>query len=217
MANWFKQWFQQNPGFSPSAEAKAALENDYPDELWQKASQIKLIATDVDGVLSPGTIIWTSQLPVESLEDDNQNPTHLELKAFNVKDGYGLRILAKKLGLQTAILTGRASTLVAHRAQELQIDHVRQGCQEKLPLLQTLCDELGLTLEQVAYVGDDLPDLAVLKAVGLSWCPADAVLGVRRACHWVSPLAGGQGVVRELVDLIWQAQSPGHASAPKGL
>lgn len=154
-------------------------------------SKIRLIALDVDGVLTRGDIMYTA--------------SGEELKAFNAKDGLGIG-LAIKAGLQVALITGRESAIVSHRANELGIEHVYQNVKTKLPVLKTLVDTLGLSMAEVAYMGDDLPDMPPLASVGLACCPNDAVDPVRAACHWVSRHCGGSGAVRELIDTLLAAQ-----------
>ena len=164
----------------------------YPLPIWLAAKNIQLLATDVDGVLTPSTIIW----------DANRT----EQKVFNVKDGLGLRRI-RKIGVKTAIITGRQSDIVDLRGAELDFDFIYQAVPDKSVVLDELLAKTGLTIAKVAYMGDDLPDLPVLKRVGLAVCPADAPLKVQRHCHWVAPLAGGEGCMRALVDLIQTAKA----------
>ena len=151
---------------------------------------IKLIGFDVDGVLTGGEIVYSS--------------TGTETKAFNVKDGLGIKLLQEK-GIKTAIITGRTSTIVEHRAQELGIDKLFQGVANKANKLDELCQTYELKPEEIAYMGDDLPDLSILEKVGLAACPADAMQEVKAACTFVSQFPGGKGAARELCDLIRQA------------
>ena len=123
-------------------------------------SNIRLVALDVDGVMTDGRVTYTS---------DGQ-----EIKSFNIKDGVGIKRL-REAGIKTAIITGRSSPMVTRRATELGIDHVIQGREDKLHALKELLREIGGTLADVAYMGDDLPDLAAIAAVGLGACPSDAV------------------------------------------
>jgi 3-deoxy-D-manno-octulosonate 8-phosphate phosphatase (KDO 8-P phosphatase) len=173
------------------------LEWDYPEEIIERARLIKVIATDVDGVLTQGDIIWQAN--------------GIETKQFNVKDGYGLRSI-RKSGIKTAIITARESAIVAHRAQELDFDYVHQAAPNKKACLQAILDELQLGPEAVAYMGDDLPDLGVLQWVGLPTCPADAMYVVRKHCAWISHYNGGAGAMRELTDLIAAAQQQGNGA-----
>lgn len=159
----------------------------FVDVVLERLKPIRLFAMDVDGVLTNGDIIY---------------PLHgEEIKVFNVKDGHGLALLSHK-GLNLAFITGRNSPITQRRADELGVQHVFQGVKTKLPVLQGLVADLGIGLDQVAYMGDDTPDLSILEAVGLSTCPSDAVDAVRDVCHWVSDYPGGRGAVRELADLL---------------
>lgn len=152
---------------------------------------IELLLVDVDGVLTDGSIIL----------DDNG----VESKHFSVRDGSAFS-LWRKAGKRAAILSGRSAPLVDRRAAELGIFPVIQGAADKGPPFRALVAELGLDPRQVCYVGDDLADLPVLLAVGLSACPADAAPEVRRASHVVAQALGGRGVIREIVELILKRQ-----------
>lgn len=153
----------------------------------ERMRQIRLIALDVDGVLTRGDIIYTSGGE--------------EIKVFNAKDGLGIS-LAIRNNLPIALITARESTIVTRRAEELCIPYVRQGAKNKLAALEALLAELSISPEHVAYMGDDLPDIPALKAVGLACCPQDAVDAVKEACTWISTKNGGCGAVRELIDLL---------------
>lgn len=160
-------------------------------ERYERAAAIQLVVLDVDGVLTDGKITYTS---------DGQ-----ELKSFNVKDGLGIS-LGVRAGLQFGIITARQSPIVERRAAELGIQHVRQLTKTKLPALEELVRELGLDFSQVAYVGDDLPDLPPMSRVGLACCPADAIAEVKAIAHFVSQYRGGEGAVREILELILQSK-----------
>ena len=148
---------------------------------------IRLLVMDVDGVMTDGKIIYTS---------DGQ-----EIKSFNIKDGLGIK-RAQASGIETAIITGRTSPMVERRALELGIAHLVQGREDKLAALSDLLDQTNLSLDQVAYIGDDLPDLTAIESVKLGACPADAATEVKSRANWVSTRAGGDGCVRELCDLL---------------
>ena len=148
---------------------------------------ICLLVMDVDGVMTDGKITYTS---------DGQ-----ELKSFNIKDGFGIK-RAQTSGIETVIITGRISPMVERRALELGIAHLIQGSEDKLASLSDLLDRINLSLDQVAYMGDDLPDLTAIESVKLGACPADAASEVRSKADWVSTRAGGDGCVRELCDLL---------------
>ena len=155
------------------------------------AADIRLVIFDVDGVLTDGSIY---------LGSDGE-----ELKAFNIKDGLGMKLLQNS-GVQIAIITGRNSRLVANRMQELGIRHLYQGQKEKLPAYEDLKQELRLEDHQIAYVGDDLIDLPLMLRTGLSVAVADAHALVKEHAHWQTSLPGGRGAAREVCELIMQAQ-----------
>lgn len=155
--------------------------------VFEKASQIKLIALDVDGVLTDGEIAYTSHGD--------------EIKAFNVKDGFGL-ILASRNGFITAIITSRESPMVERRGKELLVHKIYQNAKDKTKAIQELATQHKLSLHEICYMGDDLPDLPVLKMVGLACCPADAVPEVKKECGWIASHRGGKGAVRELTDFL---------------
>ena len=125
-----------------------------------------------------------------------------EFKCFNAKDGQGLAMLSKA-GFNIAIITARTSNIVAKRAEDLGIKYVFQGVKNKDEKLVELLEALNLAYDEAAYMGDDLPDIQVLEKVGLKACPNDAVSEVRNVCNFISKKNGGEGAVRELIDLIY--------------
>jgi 3-deoxy-D-manno-octulosonate 8-phosphate phosphatase (KDO 8-P phosphatase) len=157
----------------------------------EAAGCIKVIAFDVDGVMTNGEIIYTS-------DGD-------EIKVFNVKDGLGL-VLASQSGFITAIITGRASPIVERRCQELKICHIYQNVKDKTKIIEELATIYNIDCSEICYMGDDLPDLPALKMVGLACCPSDAIIEIREACSWISSHQGGQGAVRELIDFLIKAK-----------
>jgi 3-deoxy-D-manno-octulosonate 8-phosphate phosphatase (KDO 8-P phosphatase) len=157
------------------------------NELKLKAEKIKLVAFDVDGVLTSGEIIYT---------DKGE-----EIKIFNVKDGQGMNMLRTE-GYTTAIITARTSPIVDIRAKDLGITHVYQGAKTKINALNELIELYKLDYSEVAYMGDDLPDICILEKVGLACCPADAVDEVKEICNFTAKKNGGCGAVREMTDLI---------------
>ncbi|CBE67372.1 MAG: HAD hydrolase family protein [Candidatus Methylomirabilis oxygeniifera] len=159
--------------------------------LQEIAKVIRLLIMDVDGVLTDGRIFY--------------NAEGVQSQAFFVRDGYGLR-MARQAGLLTAIVTGRISAAVTHRANELGITEIHQGATNKIEVYEMLLQRYGLTDEAVAYVGDDLNDLSVLGRVGLSVAPADADPEVTTRVAYVTTQLGGRGAVREVIDLILKAQ-----------
>jgi len=157
----------------------------------ERARTVRLVLFDVDGVFTDGSLLLL----------DNGT----EGKAFNVRDGLGL-VLLLKAGLEVGIISGRNSHAVAERMTELGVQHVHQGHTCKLPVFNTLLEELSLAPEQAAYMGDDLPDLPLLRRVGLALTVADADPRVAAEAHWCSARAGGAGAVREACELILTAQ-----------
>ena len=155
-----------------------------------RASALRLLALDVDGVLTDGRLYYGN---------DGE-----ELKAFNIKDGVGLKLL-QQAGVAVAIITGRRSQIVERRATELGIAHVVQGREDKRAALEELCASLDLALSQCAYMGDDLPDLGALRAVAIGLAPADAVEAVAEAADWQSRYPGGGGCVREACEQLLHA------------
>jgi len=152
---------------------------------------IQLLLLDVDGVLTDGSIIY----------DDRGG----ELKIFNVKDGLGIRLL-QKAGISVGIVTGRASAALEHRCRDLGIRMIFQGVADKAALLDDIAVESGLHSRNIAFMGDDLPDLPLLKKVGLAIAVSDAHPAVREASHHITAAAGGAGAVREICEAILKAR-----------
>ena len=157
----------------------------------QLAAPIHCIVSDVDGVMTDGRIIYDNDL--------------VETKQFHVRDGVGIKAWMKS-GFHFGILTTRNSKIVPHRAAELGIQHVRQGYEQKAPAAQEMFAEFGYTPDQVCYIGDDLPDIPVMRTVGLAVAPADAAIDARRAAHWVLHSRGGEGALRELTERLLRAK-----------
>lgn len=151
---------------------------------------IRLFATDVDGVLTDAGMYYSE--------------TGDEWKKFNTRDGMGIKLL-QKAGLITAIVTQERTKLVARRAEKLAIPEVHQGIMDKLDVIRAMAHRHGLSLEQVAYIGDDVNDLEALKAVGFSAAPADGLPQVLQAVDYVCRKRGGEGAVREVVEMILDA------------
>jgi N-acylneuraminate cytidylyltransferase len=146
---------------------------------------IRLVLTDVDGVLTDGGMYYA--------EDGG------ELKRFNTLDGKAFELLREQ-GVQTGIVTAERTALLAARARKVGADHVYQGVVDKLAVVKSLCSREGIAFSEVAYVGDDLGDLELLRAVGFSACPSTAVDAVKAVVHHVCDRAGGEGCVREIVE-----------------
>lgn len=156
-----------------------------------KAKKIKLIISDVDGVLTNGQLIFDSQ--------------GKELKAFHARDGLGI-FTVRKAGIEFAIITKRSSEALTHRVHNLKLKYVYQGQENKTVAYNELLQLLNLTDDEVAYIGDDLTDLALIKRAGLGATVADAPAIMHKHADWISLLPGGHGAVRELCDLILFAQ-----------
>ncbi len=155
------------------------------------AKDIKLLICDVDGVLTAGDVYL-----------DNSN---LELKAFNIKDGLGIKLLQQQ-GVEIAIITGRESNIVERRMAELGITHIYQGRKDKIASFEALLETLNVTPKEVAYVGDDLPDLPLIRRSGLGIAVADAHFSVKERADWITFNDGGSGAVRDIADLILDAK-----------
>jgi len=167
-------------------------------DLTARAKRVRLAIFDVDGVMTDGTLYIGARGEA--------------LKAFNILDGHGLRML-REAGVVTAILSGRKHAAVDRRAKELSIDHVVQGRSDKVPEFEKLIKRLKLEANACAYVGDDLPDLPVLRRCGLAVAVANAVEAVKAEAHYVTRAAGGRGAVREVCDLILAARGQLGAAA----
>lgn len=161
-------------------------------DVMARASRIRLLICDVDGVMSDGVIYMGNNGE--------------ELKAFNVRDGYGVRCLLTS-DVEVAIITGRNARLMEDRCKTLGIRHLYQGQSDKLLAYRELLDKLSLSNDQVAYIGDDLIDWPVMAKVGLSVAVADAHPILLPRAHYVTRIAGGRGAVREVCDLILMAQN----------
>ena len=159
-------------------------------DILDKAANIKLLIFDVDGVLTDGSLF---------LGDDGQ-----EYKAFHSQDGHGIKMLQKH-GVRCAIITGRTSKVVEHRMRNLGIDLIYQGQDNKLEGFADLLERVGLSPDQVAYMGDDVVDLPVMRKVGLAIAVSNAHPLVLRHCHWQTPRAGGRGAARDACEMLMEA------------
>ena len=165
-------------------------------KLLNRAKAIRLLLLDVDGVLTDGSLYYGNNGE--------------ELKAFNIQDGLGIKLLQRN-GIQVGIITGRSSTLLARRAAELGIELVVQGREDKLTALKETLKETregqNYQMKEIAFLGDDLPDVAVIRRVGLGVAVANAREFVVQNAHWQTSTKGGHGAVRELAEMILQAQN----------
>ncbi|MCS7044746.1 MAG: HAD hydrolase family protein [Gemmataceae bacterium] len=165
----------------------------------RRCRDIELLVMDVDGVLTDGRIIYSDRGE--------------ELKAFHVRDGTGIKMWLRR-GKHAAVVSGRTSTVVERRAAELGIRAVCQGTDEKLPVVENLLRETGIGWEQTACIGDDLADLPLFSRCGLAAAVADACPEAIAQAHYVTRAGGGQGAVREVIELILRHQHRWHATLP---
>ena len=156
-----------------------------------RASRVRLLVLDVDGVLTDGGLFVSA--------------SGEEAKRFHVHDGFAL-VAARRAGLQIAVLSSRASAAVTRRMAELGVSEVHQGVADKAGALDALRERLGLAVAEVAMMGDDLQDLPAMARAGLALAPANAAAEVRRAAHWVARRRGGDGAVREAVEMLLKAR-----------
>lgn len=166
---------------------KVSLKHDFRNMHVYPQKEIKMFLTDCDGCLTDGGMYYS----------ENGD----ELKKFNTKDGMGFSFLRKK-GIITGIVTGENVQLNLRRAEKLKLDVLESGCTDKLATVKKLCEKYQISLDEVAYVGDDVNDLEVIQSVGFGCCPANAVSAVRRAAKYVTAAKGGEGVIREVIELL---------------
>ena len=171
-----------------------------------RARKIRVLLMDVDGVLTDGRIYLISR----------SDGTALEMKAFSAYDGAGLK-LARVAGLRTGLITGRESAATLRRARELDMEFVYQGIADKIVTFRKLVQRANVEESEIAYVGDDLPDLPILERVGLAIAVVNAVPEVKRQAHYITRASGGNGAVREVVELILKAQGKWAALARAAL
>jgi len=186
-------------------------------EATQRARRIKVLVFDVDGVLTDGGI-WlfpapgaSSSTAAHALEMESRggyamvSETMIEAKAFHAHDGSGVS-LARLGGIECAIVTKRVSEAVALRARDMRVSHVYQGQANKMEAVHRIMQEEGVGLEEIAYLGDDVIDLPVMRVCGLAMAVANARRQVKEAAHWISPSAGGQGAARDAVEFLLEAR-----------
>lgn len=160
-------------------------------DILEKAAHIKLVIFDVDGVLTDGSLYIDAE--------------GRELKVFHSRDGHGMKMLQNS-GVDIAVITARTSEAVAHRMASLNIKHVYQGQQDKLAAFKVLLEKLALDAQHVAYVGDDVIDLPVMRRVGLAIAVQDAHYLVKKHAHWQTPSVGGRGAARDVCEMVMEAQ-----------
>ncbi len=166
------------------------------DEVIERARHIRLLIADCDGVLTDGSLHYAAdgEQAIESA------------KVFHIHDGQGIR-LASQAGLKLGIISGRESVALAARAKEMKVNHLYQGVADKLPIYERIKMAESLSDGQVAYIGDDLPDLAPMRRAGLSFAVADAVEDIRNCADFTTLAGGGRGAVREVIELILKSQN----------
>jgi len=162
-----------------------------PDELLSRASKIRLVLFDVDGVLTDGRLFFS----------DNGD----EGKSFHSRDGLGINLLQQS-GVAVGIITARQSSLVAHRARDLNIQHLYQGRKEKFPAYQEICESLDLSPAEIAFVGDDVVDLPIMLDVGFAVTVPEGHKLVKQHAHWTTPNQGGAGAARDVCELVMYSQ-----------
>ncbi len=157
-------------------------------ELIEKALKIRLLLTDCDGVLTDAGVYYSARGE--------------EMKRFSIRDGMGVERLRTLCGVDTGIMTGENSAIVARRAEKLKMTHLYLGIKNKAAQLQTMLEQHGFGADEVAFIGDDMNDLEILQLVGLSACPADAMPKVKAVVHYVCQSDGGKGAFREFAEYI---------------
>jgi 3-deoxy-D-manno-octulosonate 8-phosphate phosphatase (KDO 8-P phosphatase) len=175
----------------------------FPAKAIRRARKIRVLLMDVDGTMTSGAVC------LQSFPDGSV----AEMKIFNAHDGAGIK-LAGIMGIRTGLITGRDSTATARRAREASMEFVIQGQPKKLESYKAVLVRAGVSDDEVAYVGDDLPDLPILERVGLAVAVNDAVAEVKRAAHYITTVRGGDGAIREVVELILKSQGKWKKAIP---
>lgn len=171
--------------------AESLVLSKVPESVRQRAQNIRLVAFDVDGVLTDGSLLY--------------NEAGEQLKRFNALDGHGLKML-KQSGIRVVLITGRSGPIVMRRAADLGIALVYQDARDKAQLISTIASDQNLNLDQIAYLGDDIIDLQAMQKVGLAVSVPHAPIYIQQAAHWVTTVNGGFGAARELADIILASQ-----------
>jgi 3-deoxy-D-manno-octulosonate 8-phosphate phosphatase (KDO 8-P phosphatase) len=190
----------------PQKKNMPIREIKFPAKVMRRARKIRVFLMDVDGTLTRGVVCLVS-FPDGSVG---------EMKVFDAHDGAGIK-LASIMGIRTGLITGRDSTATTRRAREMAVEFVLQGQAKKLEAYKGILARAGVTDDEVAYLGDDLPDIPLLERAGLAVAVADAVPEVKRAAHYVTTVAGGCGAAREVVELILKSQGRWKSAIPKAL
>jgi len=178
----------------------------FPAKVMRRAKRIRVLLMDVDGTLTPG-MVCLQGFPDGSVA---------EMKVFDPHDGAGVK-LASIMGIRTGLITGRDSPATTRRAREMGMEFVIQGQPKKLESYKAIMIRAGVSDEEVAYIGDDLPDLPILGRAGLAVAVGDAVVEVKRAAHYITTMPGGKGAAREVVELILKAQGKWKKAIPQAI
>lgn len=182
-----------------------------PDVL-ARARKVKLFLMDVDGTLTDGGVCLISA----TADDGSGSPAVSEMKVFNAHDGQGLS-LAHTMGIQTGFITGRSSPAVARRPRELNVTFVYLGQAKKTVAFEECMQKAGVSEEEVAYLGDDLPDIPLARRAGLAVCVADGAPELAAVCHFTTRCRAGRGAAREVIELILKAQGRWEEAVPRAL
>jgi len=189
-----------------------SIESLAPPDVLRRARKIKLFLMDVDGTLTDGGVCLISTIAAEGAGE----PVVSEMKVFSAHDGQGLS-LAHTMGIQTGFITGRSSPAVARRAEELKVTFVYLGQAKKTEAFEECMQKAGVTEEEVAYLGDDLPDIPLAHRAGLGVCVADGAPELAAICHFTTRRSGGHGAAREVIELILKAQGRWEEAVPQAL
>jgi 3-deoxy-D-manno-octulosonate 8-phosphate phosphatase (KDO 8-P phosphatase) len=188
----------------------SAFLSSIPLDVLERARRVKLFLMDVDGTLTDGGVCLIGPTSGESLAEVT------EMKVFNAQDGQGLS-LAHTMGIKTGFITGRRSPAVAKRADELHVSFVYLGQAKKKQAYEECLQKAGVTEDEVAYLGDDLPDIPLAQRSGLGVCVADGAPELKAVCHYTTLKGGGRGAAREVVELILKAQGRWDEAVPLAL
>ena len=187
-----------------------SLDPSIAADVLARARKIKLFLMDVDGTLTDGGVCLIGSTVADATS------TVTEMKIFNAQDGQGLS-LAHTMGIQTGFITGRRSPAVARRAEELKVTFVHLGQAKKMQAYEDCLQKAGVTADEVAYLGDDLPDIPLAQRSGLGVCVADGAPELKGVCHYTTVRNGGRGAAREVVELILKAQGRWQEAVPLAL
>ena len=195
----------------PIAMPDSTLLSLASEDVLARARKIKLFLMDVDGTLTDGGVCL-----IAATDTSGGESQVTEMKVFNAQDGQGLS-LAHTMGIQTGFITGRRSPAVAKRAAELKVSFVYLGQAKKMQAFEECMQKAGVTAEEVAYLGDDLPDIPLAQRSGLAVCVADGSADLKAVCHYTTARNGGRGAAREVIELILKAQGRWEEAVPRAL